>query len=89
MANLDEINLTFVSLYTLTDSMLSAIYIYAHNPDLFTGEYRKPKNDAPMVFANYKYDVGYWPKEYVEKVSNLVQFNGELYLLAVEIGCCS
>ncbi|KAJ6471916.1 Alpha/Beta hydrolase protein [Mycena sanguinolenta] len=64
--------LTFVSLYYLTDSFLSSVWIYAQN-SLKTA-YTKASTDAPLLFTQYEYNVGLWPQEYVAKVGNLVLY---------------
>ncbi|KAF7328190.1 Epoxide hydrolase domain protein [Mycena venus] len=67
--------LTSVSLYFLTDSFLSSVWIYAQNPTALTSVYTKAPTDAPLLFSQYEYNVGLWPKEYVAKVGNLVSYN--------------
>ncbi|KAJ4323529.1 hypothetical protein N0V84_004269 [Fusarium piperis] len=69
----DEI-LRSVSLYYLTKSFISSVYMYAQNPMGFLAEYRKARTDAPMLFSTFKYNVGFWPKELVEEAGNLVQY---------------
>ncbi|KAJ6471881.1 Alpha/Beta hydrolase protein [Mycena sanguinolenta] len=64
--------LTFVSLYYLTDSFLSSVWIYAQNS--IKTEYAKASTDAPLLFTQYEYNVGLWPQEYVAKVGNLVSY---------------
>ncbi|KAJ7108437.1 Alpha/Beta hydrolase protein, partial [Mycena crocata] len=66
--------LTAVSLYYLTDSFLSSVWIYAQNPNGFRTAYTKAPTDAPLLFSQYKYNIGFWPSEYVEKVGNLVSY---------------
>ncbi|KAJ7580721.1 Alpha/Beta hydrolase protein [Mycena floridula] len=66
--------LTTVSLYSLSKAFLSSVYIYAQNPNGFKATYTKAPTDAPMLFSNYKWNVGYWPKEFVAKVGNLVVY---------------
>ncbi|KAJ8129684.1 hypothetical protein O1611_g3946 [Lasiodiplodia mahajangana] len=50
-----------VSLYYLTDSQ-------SYYPDA------KAQNDAPLLYTNFKYNIGFWPKEYVAAVGNLVSY---------------
>ncbi|KAJ6511772.1 Alpha/Beta hydrolase protein [Mycena vulgaris] len=65
--------LTFVSLYYLTDSFLSALWIYALNAG-FRTVYTKAETDAPILFSQYEYNIALWPEEYVAKVGNLVSY---------------
>ncbi|KAJ6594455.1 Alpha/Beta hydrolase protein [Mycena capillaripes] len=66
--------LTSVSLYYLTDSFLSSVWIYEQNPTGIRSVYTKPPTDAPMLFSHYEYNVALWPEEYVAKVGNLVSY---------------
>ncbi|KAJ7497713.1 Alpha/Beta hydrolase protein [Mycena latifolia] len=66
--------LTSISLYYLTGSFLSSVWIYAQNPNGFRTAYTKADTDAPMLFSQYEYNVGLWPQEYVAKVGNLVSY---------------
>ncbi|KAJ7071931.1 Alpha/Beta hydrolase protein [Mycena amicta] len=71
--------LTAVSLYVLTDSVVSAGWIYAANPTSLNFVYVYPgpgtvDDAAPMVFSHFAYNVGLWPKEWVSKVGNLVDY---------------
>ncbi|KAJ7656666.1 Alpha/Beta hydrolase protein [Mycena rosella] len=68
--------LTSVSLYYLTESFLSSVWIYAQNPNGFPTVYTKADTDAPMLFSQYEYNVALWPEEYVAKVGNLVSYKG-------------
>lgn len=78
--------LTAVSLYYLTDSFMSAEYIYAQNPGILKSVYQKATTDAPLLFSNFKYNVMYWPAQYLKKATgNLVYFKGSvLYLMYCE-----
>ncbi|KAJ7792316.1 Alpha/Beta hydrolase protein [Mycena olivaceomarginata] len=67
--------LTSVSLYCLTDSFLSSVWIYAQNADALKTVYTKAPTDAPLLFSQYEYNVGLWPEEYVAKIGNLVSYN--------------
>ncbi|KAJ6501431.1 Alpha/Beta hydrolase protein [Mycena vitilis] len=69
-----EILLTMVSLYCLTHTFQSSVWIYAQNPTTFSSKYVKPATDAPLVFSLYEFDLMFWPKEYVARVSNLVLY---------------
>ncbi|KAJ6507175.1 epoxide hydrolase 1 [Mycena vitilis] len=68
--------LTSVSLYYLTESFLSSVWIYEQNHDGIRSAYPNSTvtTDAPLLFSQYKYNVGLWPKEYVAKVGNLVSY---------------
>ncbi|KAJ7773965.1 Alpha/Beta hydrolase protein [Mycena metata] len=66
--------LTSVSLYYLTDSFLSAVWIYAQNTDGFPEDYTMAPTDAPMLFSQFGYNIGFWPQEYVALVGNLVSY---------------
>ncbi|KAJ7259015.1 Alpha/Beta hydrolase protein [Mycena rebaudengoi] len=66
--------LTSVTLYYLTQSFLSSVWIYAQNPNFFKTVYTKAPTDAPLLFSQYKYNVALWPVEYVAKVGNLVSY---------------
>ncbi|KAJ7628065.1 Alpha/Beta hydrolase protein [Mycena rosella] len=66
--------LTSISLYYLTESFLSSVWIYAQNPNGFRTVYEKPDTDAPMLFSQFEYNLGLWPEEYVAKVGNLVSY---------------
>jgi hypothetical protein len=67
--------LTSVSLYYLSQSFLSSLWIYAQNPGL-SPVYTKAPTDAPMLFSQYEYNIGLWPQEYAAKVGNLVSYTG-------------
>ncbi|KAK4496001.1 hypothetical protein PRZ48_013269 [Zasmidium cellare] len=64
-----------VSLYYLTQSFLSSVFIYFQNPEDFRTTYTKADTDAPLLFSSFKYNVGFWPREFVAKVGNLVFYN--------------
>ncbi|KAI0456781.1 Alpha/Beta hydrolase protein [Xylaria acuta] len=66
-----------VSLYYLTGSFASAVYIYAQNPNGFRRtDYSdvKARTDAPLLYTTFKYNIGFWPKEYVAAAGNLVSY---------------
>jgi hypothetical protein len=65
-----------VSLYYLTRSFLSSVYIYFQNPHGFKTSYTKAHTDAPLLFSAFKYNVGFWPEPLVAKVGNLVMYKG-------------
>ncbi|KAJ7782357.1 epoxide hydrolase N terminus-domain-containing protein [Mycena maculata] len=62
--------LTSVSLYYLTGSFLSSMWIYASNPNGFHTVYLK----VPMLFGQYEYNIGLWLQDYVTQVGNLVSY---------------
>ncbi|KAJ7817688.1 hypothetical protein B0H14DRAFT_1384509 [Mycena olivaceomarginata] len=72
--------LTLISLYYLTDSFLSSVWIYVVNPESLSSVYTNKASsiDAPMLFSQYKYNVAYWPEEFVAKVGNFVSYTGAL-----------
>src|SRR3569833_117627 len=63
-----------VSLYYLTRSFLSSVFIYYQNPNGFKTTYTKAKTDAPMLFSAFKYNLGFWPPALVALVGNLVSY---------------
>ncbi|KAH7310904.1 Alpha/Beta hydrolase protein [Stachybotrys elegans] len=63
-----------VSLYYLTGTFTSSLYIYHQNPHGFGTEYIKARTDAPMLFSAFKYNVAFWPQKLVAKVGNLVYY---------------
>ncbi|KAH7260663.1 Alpha/Beta hydrolase protein [Fusarium redolens] len=63
-----------ISLYYLTKSVVSSIYIYYSNPAGFSTTYTKALTDAPMLFSAFKYNVGYWPPALATRVGNLVSY---------------
>lgn len=58
--------------------------MYAQNPNGFSTDYTKARTDAPMLFSTFKYNVGFWPKELLEKVGNLVLYNCKSKCLEVK-----
>ncbi|KAL7928227.1 Alpha/Beta hydrolase protein [Trichoderma chlorosporum] len=62
--------LTSVSLYYLTKSFNSAIFTYYQNGG-FLSTYTKAKTDAPLLFSQFKYNVGFWPPAIVNRTANL------------------
>ncbi|KAI0115656.1 alpha/beta-hydrolase [Nemania sp. FL0031] len=66
-----------VSLYYLTDSFVSSVYMYNQNPSAFSQtnySNAKAQTDAPLLYTTFKYNIGFWPKEYVAAVGNLVSY---------------
>jgi hypothetical protein len=71
-----------VSLYYLTRSFISSVYIYAQNPGGFKPtDYSnvKARTDAPLLYTTFEYNIGFWPKEFVAAVGNLVSYKCESY----------
>ncbi|KAF5664584.1 epoxide hydrolase [Fusarium circinatum] len=60
--------------YYLTKSFASSVYIYYSNPKGFMTNYTKADTDAPILFSGFKYNVGFWPRELVGRVGNLVSY---------------
>lgn len=67
--------LRHVSLYYLSQSFISSVYIYYQNPNGFTTNYTKAKTDAPLLYSDFQYNVFFWPKALVETVGNLVDYS--------------
>ncbi|KAK5738319.1 hypothetical protein LTR17_006038 [Elasticomyces elasticus] len=67
-----------VSLFYLTKSFVSSVYTYYQNPTTFSPTYPEPgtlpKRLGPMLFSAFKYNVGYWPPQLLEKIGNLVYY---------------
>ncbi|KAJ7580725.1 Alpha/Beta hydrolase protein [Mycena floridula] len=66
--------LTTVSLYFLSKTFTSSVYIYAQNPNGFRTGFTKSPSNAPMLFSAYEWNIVYWPKEYVAKVGSLALY---------------
>ncbi|KAF4983050.1 hypothetical protein FZEAL_1450 [Fusarium zealandicum] len=82
--------LRLTSLYFLTESFLSSLFIYSSNPNGFRSEYTKAATDAPMLYSNFKYNNVFFPQALVQKVGNLVYWKdttvgGATY--EVSLGC--
>ncbi|KAF5606686.1 epoxide hydrolase [Fusarium subglutinans] len=60
--------------YYLTKSFASSVYIYYSNLKGFMTNYTKAETDAPLLFSGFKYNVGFWPRELVGRVGNLVSY---------------
>lgn len=67
-----------VSLYYLTQTFTSSLYIYSQNPNGFGSDYRKAQTNAPLLFSAFKYNVAFWPERLVERVGNLVYYKSKL-----------
>ncbi|KAF2730317.1 alpha/beta-hydrolase [Polyplosphaeria fusca] len=63
-----------VSLYVLTKSIISSIYIYWQNPNGFKSSYSKAHTDAPLLFSAFKYNIAFWPPALVQTIGNLVYY---------------
>lgn len=63
-----------VSLYFLTRSFLSSVYIYAQNPGAFRHQYSMAPTTAPMLMSQFKYNIGYWPRPVAGAIGNLAEF---------------
>jgi len=72
-----------VSLYYLSRSFSSSVFIYFQNPDSFGTSYTKAATDAPLLFSAFRYNVGFWPPAVVERVGNLVLYRSKWQYLAV------
>ncbi|KAF7367435.1 Epoxide hydrolase domain protein [Mycena sanguinolenta] len=66
--------LTAVSLYYLTGTFQSAVWQYARNAGSFRTNYTQAPTDAPMFFSLFEYNIGFWPKQYVAKLGNLISY---------------
>jgi hypothetical protein len=66
-----------VSLYYLTKSIISSMYIYFQNPTALSAEYTKARTDAPMFFSGFQYAPGFFPEALVAKVGNLVLYRSK------------
>ncbi|KAL1873576.1 hypothetical protein Daus18300_003943 [Diaporthe australafricana] len=63
-----------VSLYFLTESFTSSIFIYAQSPNGFTREYYKAQTDAPFLFSAFKYNFFFFPAALVKEYTNLTSY---------------
>ena len=68
-----------VSLFYLTRSFVSSVFIYARNAGGFRPEYTRAATDAPLLFSAFKYNVGFWPPAKVGQVGNLVSYRSEFF----------
>jgi pimeloyl-ACP methyl ester carboxylesterase len=66
-----------VSLYYLTETIVSSGFIYAQNPNGFKANYTRAQTDAPLLFSTFKYNIGFWPPALVAKVGNLVSYKSK------------
>ncbi|VUC34859.1 unnamed protein product [Clonostachys rosea] len=67
--------LRFTSLYFLTETFLSSLFVYSSNPNGFRTEYSKASTDAPLLYSNFKYNNTFFPPAVVKKVGKLVYWN--------------
>ncbi|KAI0437054.1 Alpha/Beta hydrolase protein [Xylaria telfairii] len=63
-----------VSSYYMTKSFVSSVFTYAQNGGAFRPTYTKAKTDAPMLFSSFKHNYGFWTKEVISWVGNLVSY---------------
>ncbi|KAJ7574600.1 hypothetical protein C8J56DRAFT_802564, partial [Mycena floridula] len=63
---------TTASLFFLSEMFLSSMYIYAQNLNNFM--IPSKRQAYTMLFSQYKWNVTYWPEEFVVKVRNLVVY---------------
>jgi hypothetical protein len=82
----DKEILRSVSLYYLTRSFLSSVFIYFQNPSAFKTTYAKARTDAPLLFSGFQYNVAFWPQALVERVGNLVMYKSECLMSAIYLG---
>ncbi|EIN09123.1 alpha/beta-hydrolase [Punctularia strigosozonata HHB-11173 SS5] len=68
----DTAILTEISLYYLSKSFLTSVWIYSQNT--FVPSYDVPHPSTPMGFSAFRYNSG-WPRAYVERVGNLTFLN--------------
>jgi pimeloyl-ACP methyl ester carboxylesterase len=68
-----------VSLYYLTQTIVSSGFIYAQNPNGFKANYTRAQNDAPLLYSGFKYNVGFWQQTLVAKVGNLVSYKSTFH----------
>ncbi|CCO32377.1 Putative epoxide hydrolase OS=Stigmatella aurantiaca (strain DW4/3-1) GN=STAUR_4299 PE=3 SV=2 [Rhizoctonia solani AG-1 IB] len=64
--------LTSVSLYYLTQTFENTVNVYYQNQNGFSFAQRRAVNRVPMGFADYRYELTYYPEFYVQEVGNLV-----------------
>ncbi|QRW20693.1 epoxide hydrolase [Rhizoctonia solani] len=64
--------LTSVSLYYLTRTFETTVNVYYQNQGQFTAVSRHAVNRVPMGFADYRYELQYYPEFYLQQVGNLV-----------------
>jgi hypothetical protein len=74
----DTAILTEVSLYYLSKSFLSSIWIYSQNG--FYPSYDVPKPSTPLGFSAFRFNIG-WPRAFVERVGNLTFYNGTCFAI--------
>ncbi|KAI1074501.1 Alpha/Beta hydrolase protein [Whalleya microplaca] len=65
--------LRHVSLYYLSESFLSSVYVYTQNAD-FVNKFKTPKTDAPFLYSAFKNNSWFWPRQLVETLGNLVWY---------------
>jgi hypothetical protein len=86
----DKAILTEVSLYYLSKSFLSSIWIYSQQT--LYPSYDVPKPSTPLGYSAFRFNVG-WPRAFVERVSNLTFYHGMCFAISAQfsyadtIGC--
>ncbi|KAJ7771919.1 hypothetical protein DFH07DRAFT_734157, partial [Mycena maculata] len=68
--------LTMISLYYMTQTFQSSVWIYTQNPTFGSSDYIKPLTNAQMLFSLFEFDLMFWSREYVQRVGNLVLYKG-------------
>ncbi|KAJ4322446.1 hypothetical protein N0V84_004802 [Fusarium piperis] len=71
-----------VSLYFLSRSFVSSVYMYAQNPAAFMSAtymdaYAKARTDAPLLWSAFKYNPLAYPRAMAERFGNLVYYQSE------------
>ena len=67
-----------VSLYYLSHSFLSSVFIYYQNAaTAFGPDYVKAQTDAPLLYSQFKYNVAFAPSEVVAQIGNLVMYRSK------------
>jgi hypothetical protein len=77
----DTVILDSVSLYFLTQTFLSAEWIYSRGS--FRKDYNVERPAAPMGYSAFRYNIAQWPRAIIEKVGNLTIYQGRRCHLAV------
>jgi len=67
-----------VSFLHLTKTFVSTVFAYTQNLGGFTVEYTKASTDAPMLVSIFKYNSIFWPRQYAERIGNLVLYRSKL-----------
>jgi hypothetical protein len=70
----DNTILTSVSLYYLTRTFLSSVWIYSRGS--FISDYNVTRPSAPMGFSAFRFNPAQWPEKFIAKAGNLTVYNG-------------